>query len=208
MFVEKRALKWLAKGGLLFLFTWLIWLATGGVALAGDPSGAETLAGDPGAPADYVWVLVCAFLVFMMQGGFAMLEGGFCRAKNTANLMLKNLMDFSMCSLAYMVIGFAFMFGSSKAGIIGTTGWFLHGEAYDVGIYLLYMFQVVFAATAATIVAGAVAERIKWKAYFVYSIVVGAIIYPIYGHWVWGGGWLATLPLGAGHVDFAGSGVV
>lgn len=137
-----------------------------------------------------------------------MLEGGFCRAKNTANLMLKNLMDFSMCSLAYMAIGFAFMFGSSKAGMIGTTGWFLHGEAYDVGIYLLYMFQVVFAATAATIVAGAVAERIKWKAYFIYSIVVGAIIYPIYGHWVWGGGWLATLSLGAGHVDFAGSGVV
>ena len=208
MFTRSRVLEWLKKGGLLLLLTCLMLLVTRGIALAADPNGAQTLAGDPGAPVDYVWVLVCAFLVFMMQAGFAMLEGGFCRAKNTANLMLKNLMDFAMCSLAFMVMGFALMFGADKAGLIGTTGWFLVGEAYDVGTYLLFVFQVVFAATAATIVAGAVAERIKWKAYFIYAIIVGAIIYPIYGHWVWGGGWLASLPLGAGHIDFAGSGVV
>jgi Amt family ammonium transporter len=208
VFVKKRALKWLTKGVFISLFTWLIWLVTSNVAPAADPTGAETLAGDLGAPADYVWVLLCAFLVFLMQAGFAMLTGGFCRAKNTANLMMKNLMDFAMTSLAFMVVGFAFMFGASKAGIIGTTGWFLAGDAYDVGTYLLFIFQVVFAATAATIVAGAMAERLKWEAYFIYSIVIGAIIYPIYGHWVWGGGWLSTLPLGAGHVDFAGSGVV
>lgn len=175
---------------------------------AADPTGDVTLLTDPGAPVDYVWVLMCAALVFLMQAGFAMLTAGFCRAKNTANLMMKNLMDFAMTSLAFMGIGFALMFGADKAGVIGTTGWFLAGESYDVGIYLLFMFQVVFAATAATIVAGAVAERLKWKAYFIYSIVIGAVIYPIYGHWVWGGGWLSTLPFGAGHIDFAGSGVV
>lgn len=208
MFTRSRALKWLKKGGILFFFTWLIWLATGGVALAGDPSGETTLLENPGIAVDYVWVLVCAFLVFLMQAGFAMLEAGFCRAKNVANLIMKNLMDFAMTSLAFMMVGFAFMFGADKAGIIGNTGWFLTGEAYDVNTYLLFMFQVVFAATAATIVAGAVAERIKWKAYLIYSVVIGAIIYPIYGHWVWGGGWLSQLPLGAGFVDFAGSGVV
>ena len=176
--------------------------------LAADPTGAETLKSDPKAPANYVWVLVTAFLVFLMQAGFAMLEGGFCRSKNTANLMLKNLMDFAICSLVFMAIGFAFMFGADKGGFIGTTGWFLHGEEYDVGRYLLYLFQVVFAGTAATIVSGAVAERTKWPAYLIYSIVVSAIIYPIYGHWVWGTGWLAHLPFGVGHVDFAGSGVV
>jgi Amt family ammonium transporter len=117
-------------------------------------------------------------------------------------------MDFAMTSVAYMVVGFALMFGASKGGFLGTSGWFLTGGSYDVGTYLLFMFQVVFAGTAATIVSGAVAERIKWKAYLVYSLVVGALIYPIYGHWVWGGGWLANLPFGVGHVDFAGSGVV
>lgn len=180
------------------------------VALAqgADPTGARTLALDPSAPANYVWVLLCAFLVFMMQGGFAMVETGFCRAKNATNLMAKNIMDFVIGSLVFMMIGFALMFGVSKMGVIGTTGWFLTGGDYDVGRYLLYMFQVVFAATAATIVSGAVAERLKIKAYIIYSIVISGLIYPIYGHWVWGGGWLSQLPFGLGHLDFAGSGVV
>ncbi len=208
MLTKSRVLKWLMKGGLIFALTSLIWMVTSNIALAADPTGTDTLADDPGAAADYVWVLMCAFLVFLMQAGFAMLEAGFCRAKNVANLMMKNLMDFAMTSLAFMAIGFAFMFGTDKAGIIGNTGWFLHGRAYDVNTYLLFIFQVVFAATAATIVAGAVAERIKWKAYLVYSVIIGAIIYPVYGHWVWGGGWLSELSLGAGHIDFAGSGVV
>ena len=203
-----RALIWIRRGGLFLFFTLLFVFLGSTIASAADPTGETALLGDPGLPADYVWVLMCSFLVFLMQAGFAMLEGGFCRAKNTANLMLKNLMDFAMTSLSFMVMGFALMFGADKAGVIGTTGWFLTGEAYDVGTYLLFIFQVVFAATAATIVAGAVAERMKWRAYFLYSIVIGAIIYPIYGHWVWGGGWLSVLPLGAGHIDFAGSGVV
>lgn len=173
-----------------------------------DPSGALTLKNDSGAPVDYVWVLLCAFLVFLMQGGFAMVEAGFCRAKNVTNLMMKNLLDFCMGSLAYMFIGFAIMFGADAFGLFGTTGWLLLGVDYDVGRYLLYMFQVVFAATAATIVSGAVAERLKFSAYLVYSLALTAIIYPIYGHWVWGGGWLSSLPFGLGHLDFAGSGVV
>jgi Amt family ammonium transporter len=99
------------------------------------------------------------------------------------------------------------MFGSD-GGFIGTSGWFLSGDSYDVSTYLRFIFQVMFAATAATIVSGAVAERLKIKAYFIYSIFICAIIYPIYGHWVWGGGWLANLSYGSGHFDFAGSGVV
>lgn len=178
------------------------------LAFAADPSGAETLAQNPQAPVDYVWVLVCGFLVFFMQAGFAMVEAGFCRAKNATNLMAKNTIDFVMASLVFMAIGFAFMMGNDYHGLIGTSGWFLHGANYDVGKYLMFFWQLVFAGTAATIVSGAVAERLKFKAYFLYSLAVAAIIYPIYGHWVWGGGWLAKLPFGVGHVDFAGSGVV
>jgi Amt family ammonium transporter len=175
---------------------------------AADPSGAETLAQNPQAPIDYVWVLVCGFLVFFMQAGFAMVEAGFCRAKNATNLMAKNTIDFVMASLVFMAVGFALMMGNDYHGLIGTSGWFLHGDSYDVGRYLMFFWQLVFAGTAATIVSGAVAERLKFKAYFMYSLAVIAIIYPIYGHWVWGGGWLSKLPFGIGHVDFAGSGVV
>jgi len=183
-------------------------LGTAALAFAQDPSGAVTLAGNPQAPVDYVWVLVCGFLVFFMQAGFAMVEAGFCRAKNATNLMAKNTIDFVVASLIFMAFGFAFMMGNDYKGFIGTSGWFLRGEAYDVGKYLMFFWQLVFAGTAATIVSGAVAERLKFKAYFLYSLAVTAIVYPIYGHWVWGGGWLSKLPFGIGHVDFAGSGVV
>ena len=205
---SKRRSWWLKMGWSGVLLACLVLLLSSGIALAGDPTGADTLEADPGAPIDYVWVLVAAFLVFLMQGGFAMLEAGLCRAKNAANLMMKNLMDFSIGSMAFFLVGFALMFGTSKAGLFGTTGWLLMGSDYDVGQYLLFIFEVVFAATAATIVSGAVAERLKIKSYFIYSILICAIIYPIYGHWVWGGGWLSSLPFGVGHLDFAGSGVV
>jgi Amt family ammonium transporter len=175
---------------------------------AQDPGGAATLASNPQSPVDYVWILVCGALVFFMQAGFAMVEAGFCRAKNATNLMAKNTIDFVVASLVFMAIGFAFMMGNDYHGLIGTTGWFLHGSNYDVGRYLVFFWQLVFAGTAATIVSGAVAERLKFKAYFLYSLAVSAIIYPIYGHWVWGGGWLSKLPFGLGHLDFAGSGVV
>ncbi|MBN1369477.1 MAG: ammonium transporter [Dehalococcoidaceae bacterium] len=143
-----------------------------------------------------------------MQGGFAMVEAGLCRAKNAVNLMMKNLMDFSIGSLAFFAVGFAIMFGADIGGLFGSTGWFLSGDHYDVSTYLLFIFQMVFAATAATIVSGAVAERIKIRAYLIYALVICALIYPVYGHWVWGGGWLANLDFGLGHLDFAGSGVV
>lgn len=177
-------------------------------ALAQDPAGAETLAANPSSPVDYVWILVCGFLVFFMQAGFAMVETGFCRAKNATNLIAKNTIDFVVASLIFMAFGFALMMGQDYKGLFGISGWFLHGADYDVGRYLMFFWQLVFAGTAATIVSGAVAERLKFKAYFLYSLGVSALIYPIYGHWVWGGGWLSKLPFGAGHVDFAGSGVV
>lgn len=178
----------------------------------GDASGVQTLLDDPNAPINFVWVLMCAFLVFLMQGGFAMLEGGLVRAKNVGNIMMKNLMDFSSASLGYWLIGFALMFGTDAFGVLGTDGFLLMGDSYDVNVYLLWMFQAVFAGTAATIVSGAMAERTKFKTYMIFSFLISTFIYSIYGHWVWGGGWLSTLGdtlgLGVGHVDFAGSGVV
>jgi len=182
------------------------------LAWAADPNGASTLASDPNLAVNFTWVLMAAFLVFLMQGGFAMLESGLTRAKNAGNILMKNLVDFSAGSIAYWLVGFAIMFGTSASFIIGTDGFLLLGEAYDVDNYKLWMFQAVFAATAATIVSGAMAERTKFKAYIVYTVVITALIYPVYGHWVWGGGWLSQLGdwygLGLGHLDFAGSGVV
>jgi len=162
------------------------------VAAAADPSGAKTLAQDPSAPATYVWVLVAGFLVFFMQAGFAMVETGFTRAKNAGNILMKNIMDFAVGSLAFMAVGYGLMMGADHLGIFGTGNWFLTGEAYDVGVYLNWFFMVVFAATAATIVSGAMAERTRFKAYLLYSFIISLVIYPVYGHWVWGGGWLAT----------------
>jgi len=193
--------KYLLGGGLAVALL----LAFPAVALAaGDPNGAATLEADPSAAITFIWMLVAGFLVYFMQAGFAMVESGFCRAKNANNLMMKNLLDFVMGSLAYFAIGFAVMYGSDLKGIIGTDGFFLSGDFYDVTKYRDFMFQVVFAATAATIVSGAVAERLKFNAYLIYSLIISAFIYPVYGHWVWGGGWLSQL----GFHDFAGSGVV
>jgi Amt family ammonium transporter len=180
-------------------------LAVPALAFAADPEGSATLGGDLAVALDFLWLMIAAALVFLMQAGFAMVEGGFCRAKNNTNLMMKNLMDMAVGSIAYFAIGYGLMYGASASGFFGTTGWFLAGDFYDVTQYRDFMFQVVFAATAATIVSGAVAERLKFSAYLVYSVVITAVLYPIYGHWVWNAdGWLNAL----GHLDFAGSGVV
>jgi Amt family ammonium transporter len=191
-------------------------LCTTGLALAADPTGADTIKAKPDLAVNFTWTLISGFLVFFMQLGFALLGAGLIRSKNTVNYLTKSYLDFCMCALAFWAFGFALMFGGSAlasgldAGnpLIGFSGFFLTGAAYDVTTIELWYFQVVFAATAATIVAGMMAERTKITAYLAYSFLVSAIIYPIYGHWVWGNGWLATLPFGAGAKDFAGSGVV
>ena len=138
--------------------------------------------------ANYLWTLVAAALVFFMQAGFAMVEAGFTRAKNAINIMMKNLMDFAIGSLAFWAIGFGLMFGASSTGWFGTTGFFLSDFTPDGDPWVLafWMFQVVFAATAATIVSGAMAERTKFSGYILYSAVLSALIYPIFGSWAWG----------------------
>lgn len=159
-----------------------------------------------------VWTMVAAFLVFFMQAGFACVEGGLTRAKNASNIMMKNLMDFCVGTVAFWAVGFAIMFGAGNA-FFGTSGFFLTESSpatfkslawTNVPLFCKFMFQLVFAATAATIVSGAMAERTRFPSYLVYSFFVTALIYPVVGHWIWGGGWLATL----GMWDFAGSTVV
>ncbi len=173
-------------------------------------SQASEAAGTAQDSANWVWIMLAAFLVMFMQPGFAMLEAGLTRSKNAGNIMMKNLMDFSIGSIAYFVIGFGIMFGADKLGLFGSDGFFLSAAntAGEEGMwqYAFWMFQVVFAATAATIVSGAMAERTKFIGYLVYSVCITVFIYPVVGHWIWGGGWLGTLKTPM--VDFAGSTVV
>lgn len=157
-----------------------------------------------------VWTAVAAFLVFFMQAGFAAVESGFTRAKNTVNIMMKNLMDFSIGTVAFFLIGFGLMFGETN-GFFGTTNFMLAGTDVlsDNWNFTFLIFQTVFAGTAATIVSGAMAERTKFTSYLIYSVFICALIYPIFGSWAWGGlldggGWLENL----GFQDFAGSTVV
>ncbi|MEQ9308479.1 MAG: ammonium transporter [Balneolaceae bacterium] len=160
---------------------------------------------------NYVWTIIAACLVFFMQAGFALVETGFTRAKNAVNIIMKNVMDVGAGSLAFFLVGFGIMFGTSAGGWIGTDGFMLM-EIGDYSLewsYTFFFFQAVFAATAATIVSGAVAERTAFNAYLIFSIVITAFIYPVFGSWAWGSlfngsGWLEDL----GFIDFAGSTVV
>jgi Amt family ammonium transporter len=153
-----------------------------------------------------LWVLIAAFLVFLMQAGFGMVEAGLIRSKNAANVLMKNVLDFCFAALGFFVFGYAIMYGGDGS-FMGYQGWALVGMESPVdGLPLeaFWLFQAVFAGTVATIVSGAVAERMRFVAYLAYSFVISAFIYPVVGHWVWGGGWLANL----GFHDFAGSTVV
>lgn len=182
-----------------------------------------------------MWTLIAGFLVMFMQAGFAMVETGFTRAKNAAHTMAMNMMIYPLGMIGFYICGFALMFGGVGAlsnfggyaglsheltlhlfgkefGLFGAKGFFLSGGGYDVAVCTMFLFQMVFMDTTATIPTGALAERWKYISFFIYGLLVGTIIYPIYGNWVWGGGWLSALGtnfgLGHGHVDFAGSSVV
>ena len=151
---------------------------------------------------DTIWVLIGAFLVFSMQPGFAMVETGFTRAKNAANIVMKNVMDMSLGSIVFWILGFVLMFGEDIGGFIGAPDFFVKGDygaAYPSSSF--FIFQTMFCATAATIVSGAMAERTNFLVYCIYSVLISALVYPISGHWIWGGGWLAEM----GFHDFAGS---
>lgn len=155
-----------------------------------------------------VWTIVGATLVYFMQAGFAMCEAGFTRAKNTGNILMKNMMDFVLGSLFFFIFGFAIMHGTDWNGIIGIKGFFNPTTLADadglfnglpIGVFLI--FHTVFCATSATIVSGSMAERTKFLAYLLYSAAISIFIYLVTGHWIWGGGWLAQM----GFHDFAGS---
>ena len=173
---------------------------------------------------DFTWALVAAFLVMFMQTGFALVEAGLCRKKNAHHIFLMNFLVYPIAGFAFFVLGFAVMMGGSNLfpslnHAFGISGWnlfglkgvLLAGASYDVGVIMLFLFQLVFMDTAATIVTGAMAERWKFSAFIIFSLFMGGIIYPVVGAWAWGGGWLSQLSnigLGTGYKDFAGSGVV
>ncbi len=158
---------------------------------------------------DTVWVLLCAALVFFMEGGFAALEAGFIRSKNSLNIIMKVFADCTVGMLGYWAIGFGLMYGLDSAGLFGTNGSFLTGDfahlKLNIPLYAYWIFQAAFAVAVATIVSGAVAERMKFGPYIIFSVLATAVIYPIAGHWVWNpSGWLAQM----GMLDFAGSAAV
>ena len=156
-----------------------------------------------------VWVFLGSCLVMLMQAGFAILEAGLTRAKNCNNVLMKNIMDFTIGSIIFMIVGFGLMFGDDVAGFIGSSG-FIDPTTLDLAQFdalspsVFIFFQTVFCATAATIVSGAMAERTKFISYLIYTFVISLVIYPVSGHWIWGGGWLADL----GFIDYAGSSAV
>src|SRR6266496_1002129 len=207
-------------------------------ASAGKPTVEEVAAqaGHNKIAINIMWTLITGFLVMFMQAGFAMVETGFTQKKNVAHTMAMNFMVYALGVLGFWICGFAFMFGGGlnvaslggaagvtsheyaihlfghDFGLWGTVGYFLSIKVYDVGIFTLFLFQLVFMDTTATIPTGAMAERWKFKSFVVYGFFISMFVYPLFGNWVWGGGWLSQLGamfhLGHGHVDFAGSSVV
>ncbi|MCQ1534203.1 ammonium transporter [Methanosarcina sp. KYL-1] len=208
-------LKNMEKIGKLLLITCVILMALSSPALAVTPE--ENAASIEGVQTalTFVWLLIASGLVFFMHAGFSLVETGLTRSKNTANILMKNFMTVILGILVYWAVGWGVMYGADAAGLIGTNQFFLAGA--DNALWNGWFFQMVFAATGATIVSGAMAERTNFKAYLVYCILMVAVIYPVYGHWVWSGADMALLTgaespivkaIGVAHHDFAGSGVV
>ncbi|MFP4473643.1 MAG: ammonium transporter [Candidatus Omnitrophota bacterium] len=210
----KKILKFMPKGAAGLMLALLCLTLPAAAQEAATAADVEAVSSN----LNIVWTLVAAILVFFMQAGFAMVEAGFTRAKNAVNILMKNLMDFSIGSIAFFLVGFGLMFGAAKGGIIGSSFFAMSGMFGDGGGtewgWTFLIFQTVFAATAATIVSGAMAERTKFTGYLAYSLVICLLIYPIFGKWAWGSlfigdgaGWLENLSTGA-FCDFAGSTVV
>lgn len=190
----------------LCLTLWLCSLAAPALAATAGGVHGPTLA-EVALALDTVWVLLAGVLVFFMHAGFTALEAGFTRSKNSVNIIMKNVYTISAGVLVYYLIGFGLMFGHDRLGLVGGSafglaGW--HSVDLDLPGQAFWFFQAVFAATAATVVSGAVAERIRFGAYALFVLLITGFIYPVVGHWIWGGGWLARL----GMIDFAGSTVV
>ena len=187
------------------IFAWLGPVVALELVAAASAHAAETASEAPGInDLDTMWVLLAAYLVFFMQPGFAMLEAGLTRAKNACNILAKNFMDFAVASLVYFLVGYALMFGEGNS-FVGLQGFGLAGLSDGtLPLYASWMFQAVFCGTAATIVSGGMAERTKFTSYLIFTVVLTAVIYPIIGHWTWGGGWLSE----KGFFDFAGSTIV
>ena len=186
-------------------FSWVLLLLTL-VAVAAPAQAQDAAEASPISGLDTVWVLIAAFFVFFMQAGFGMVEAGFIRAKNACNILTKNFLDYCIASIMFFLVGYAFMFGKGN-GFIGLSAFGLSSNGSfpaNLPVWAFWVFQAAFCGAAATIVAGAMAERMKFSAYLMYTVVISAVVYPIIGHWVWGGGWLAGLGFG----DFAGSTVV
>jgi len=191
------------KEGFIMLF--LTDMAVSSAPTVEGLANALNYSGDSVGSIDILWTLIGAALVFFMQAGFAMVETGFTRAKNAGNIIMKNLMDFAIGTVAFWIVGYGIMFGSDSS-LFGGFHFFLDGLLEDGDVvgnpsFVTIIFQTVFCATAATIVSGAMAERTKFSSYCLYSLIISLIIYPISGHWIWGGGWLSEL----GFHDFAGS---
>lgn len=207
-------------------------------AVAGKPTGEEVAAqaGHNKIAINIMWTLIAGFLVMFMQAGFALVETGFTQKKNVAHTMGMNFMVYAVGMIGFWICGFAFMFGGAlnavtlggapgvipheyvihlfgkDFGIAGSVGFFLNSKVYDVGVFTLFLFQMVFMDTTATIPTGSMAERWSFKSFLLFGFFISMFVYPLFGNWVWGGGWLAMLGanfgLGHGHVDFAGSSVV
>ena len=216
----------------------VFWLANAGIAFA-DSTGGDLGEKIPGVDKlthgeiglNLLWVIIGAVLVIFMQAGFALVETGFCRAKHAAHVVSTNFAIFGLGFVAFFLVGYAFMFGGFTAPMIGYTkpvgdawigsgewvflwrgGFGLGGAGYDVSIMAMFLYMVAFMDTTATIPTGSMAERWKWNSFVVWGLFCGAIYYPLFGAWTWGGGWLSqlgnSLEWGFGYVDFAGSGVV